>query len=68
MPEDAEVTINVIFPIGQNLYDAVMEQVASAGGSLDALYSDACADVFAHVSDLEQPSNRALRLFHHEEL
>jgi len=68
MPEDAVVTINVIFPIGQNLYDAVMEQVASAGVSLDALYSAACADVFTHLSGLEQPSNRALRLFHLEEL
>ena len=47
MPEGDNVTLNVIFPIDQQLYDAVMEQVGRIGVSLDALYSDVCADAFA---------------------
>ena len=67
MPED-DVTLNVIFPINQQLYDAVMEQVGRIGVSLDALYSDACADAFAQLPGVERQHDRALRLLHIEEL
>jgi len=62
------ITLNVIFPIDQELYDAVMEQVGRIGVSLDAIYSDACADAFAQLPGVEQRQDRALRLFHIEEL
>ena len=62
------ITLNVIFPIDQELYDAVMEQVGRIGVSLDAIYSDACADAFAQLPGVEQQRDRALRLFHIEEL
>ena len=68
MPEGDNVTLNVIFPIDQHLYDAVMEQVGRIGVSLDALYSDACADAFAQLPGVERQHDRALRLFHIEEL
>jgi len=62
------ITLNVIFPIDQELYDAVMEQVGRIGVSLDAIYSDACADAFAQLPGVERQHDRALRLFHIEEL
>jgi len=68
MAEADAVTLNVIFPIDQQLYDAVMEQVDRIGESLDALYSDACADAFAQLPGIEQPHDHTLRLFHIEEL
>jgi len=68
MPEGADVTISVIFPIDQNLYDAVLEQTRRTGLSLDELYSTACADSFADLPGLERRSGRSLRLFHLEEL
>ncbi len=68
MPEGDTVTLNVIFPIDQQLYDAVMEQVGRIGVSLDTLYSDACADAFAQLPGAERQYDRALRLFHIEEL
>ena len=68
MPEGDNVTLNVIFPIDQQLYDAVMEQVGKIGVSLDALYSDACADAFSQLPGVERQHDRALRLFHIEEL
>jgi hypothetical protein len=68
VPEGDNVTLNVIFPIDQQLYDAVMEQACSTGVSLDALYGDACAASFAHLPGVERRSDRALRLFHIEEL
>ena len=68
MPEVDDVTINVIFPIDQKLYDAVMEQVGSTGVSLDALYGDACADSFAQLPGFERRNDQALRFFHIEEL
>lgn len=68
MPEGDDVTINVIFPIDQKLYDAVMEQAGSTGVSLDALYGDACADSFAQLPGVERRNDRALRFFHIEEL
>jgi hypothetical protein len=67
MLED-DVTLNVIFPINQQLYDAVMQQVGRSGLSLDALYSEACADAFAQLSGVERRNDCALRLFHIEEL
>ena len=68
MPEADDVTINVIFPIDQQLYDAVMEQAGSAGISLDELYGDACAGYFTHQVGLERRGDRVLRSFHIEEL
>jgi hypothetical protein len=62
------VTINVIFPIDQQLYDAVMEQVDATGMSLDELYGDACAGYVAHRVGFERRNDRALRSFHMEEL
>ena len=62
------ITLNVIFPIDQELYDSVMEQVGRIGVSLDAIYSDACADAFAQLPAVEQRQDRALRSFHIEEL
>jgi hypothetical protein len=61
VPEADDVTINVIFPIDQQLYDAVMEQAGSAGISLDELYGDACADYVAYQIGFERRSDRALR-------
>src|SRR6187399_1789075 len=63
-----DVTINVIFPIQQKLYDAVMEQVHSTGASLDSLYCDACAGCFAQLPGVEQSSTHILRSFQLEEL
>ena len=68
MPEGDNVTLNVIFPIGQQLYDAVMEQVGRIGIALDTLYSDACANAFAQLPGGERQHDSALRLFHIEEL
>src|SRR3954462_5601762 len=68
MPEADDVPINVIFPIDQQLYDAVMEQASSSGRSLDELYSDSCAHSFAQLPGVERQQDRALRLFHLEEL
>jgi hypothetical protein len=68
MPTVDDVTINVIFPINQKLYDAVTEQALSAGVSLDELYGDACAHYFAQLPGLEGRNDRALRSFHIEEL
>ena len=68
MPEGDNVTLNVIFPIDQQLYDAVMEQVGRIGVSLDALYSDVCTDAFAQLPGVERQHDRGLRLFHIEEL
>jgi hypothetical protein len=68
MPDVDDVTLNVIFPINQQLYDAVMEQVGNSGMSLDQLYADACAVHFAHLLGADRQSNRALRFFHIEEL
>jgi hypothetical protein len=68
MPDVDDVTLNVIFPINQQLYDAVMEQVGNSGMSLDQLYADACAIHFAHLLGADRQSNRALRFFHIEEL
>jgi hypothetical protein len=36
MPEGDDVTLNVIFPIDQQLYDAVVEQLGKRSASLDA--------------------------------
>jgi hypothetical protein len=68
MPEGDDVMINVIFPIGQQLYDAVMEQVRRSGASLDELYYDACAESFAHLPGFERRNDRERRFFHIEEL
>ena len=68
MSKGDSVTRNVIFPIDQQLYDAVMEQVGKIGVSLDALYSDACADAFAQLPGVERQHDRTLHLFHIEEL
>jgi hypothetical protein len=68
MAQDDNATLNVIFPIDQQLYDAVMEQVSRSGVSLDTLYSDACADAFAQLPGLERQQDRALRSFYLEEL
>src|SRR4051812_8825267 len=68
MPKVDDVTINVIFPIDQQLYDAVMEQASSSGRSLDELYSDTCAASFAHLPGDQRQNDRTLRLFHLEEL
>jgi hypothetical protein len=68
MAEGDTVTLNVIFPIDQRLYDAVIEQAGTIGVSLDALYSDTCADAFAELPGVEQLPDPALRLFHLEEL
>jgi hypothetical protein len=65
---EGDVTLNVIFPIDQQLYDAVMEQAGRIGVSLDALYSDACTDSFAQLPGVERQHDRALRMFHIEEL
>lgn len=63
-----DVTINVIFPIVQSLYDAVIEQARSSGQSLDQLYHDSCADAFAQLPALAGQADRELRSFHIEEL
>src|SRR6188472_460402 len=68
MSEADHITVNVIFPIGQQLYDAVIEQVRSTGASLDQLYGDACAGSFACLPGLERQNNRGLHSFHIEEL
>lgn len=68
MHEGENVTITVIFPIDQQLYDAVLTQVGRSGVALDALYGDACADLFAQLPGVEQRNDRALRLFQLEEL
>jgi len=68
MLEADDITINVIFPIDQKLYDAVIEQARSTGLSLDQLYSDACAESFAHLPGVARRNDRALRSFQIEEL
>ena len=68
MPEVDDITIKVIFPIGQSLYDAVSQQLSSTGASLDQLYSDACASIFARLLGAERQHERELRSFHIEEL
>ena len=68
MPESGDVTINVIFPIDQKLYDMVMEQTHRTGISLDALYGDTCADLFAQLPGAEGRNDRGLRSFQIEEL
>ena len=68
MPEGDSVTLNVIFPIDQRLYDAVTEQTSTIGVSLDALYSDTCAEAFAQLPGVEGHPDRVLRVFHIEEL
>src|SRR5215212_717381 len=68
MRESGDVTINVIFPIDQKLYDMVMEQTHRTGISLDALYGDTCADLFAQLPGAEGRNDRGLRSFQIEEL
>src|SRR4051812_29659033 len=68
MAEGDTVTLNVIFPIDQQLYDAVMEQISTSGVALDALYTDACADTFAQLPGVERQHEHALRSFYVEEL
>jgi hypothetical protein len=68
MPEANDVTVNVIFPIDQQLYDAVIAHMRSTGASLDQLYSDACADSFARLPGPGRQNDRGLRSFYIEEL
>ena len=62
------ITIQVIFPIGQQLYDAMNEQARSTGASLDELYGDMCAGHFAQLPGLQSGAAGGLRSFHLEEL
>jgi hypothetical protein len=68
MPEGIDVTLNVIFPIDQQLYDAVLEQLGKRSASLDALYGAACAEAFAQLPGVAQRDDRGLRSFQLEEL
>ena len=68
MPNADDVTINVIFPIAQSLYDAVTEQARSSDRSLDQLYHHACAEAFAQLPASEGRADHRLRSFHIEEL
>jgi hypothetical protein len=68
MPNADDITINVIFPIVQSLYDAVTEQARSSGRSLDQLYHDACAEAFAQLPASGGRADQTLRSFHIEEL
>ena len=68
MSEVDALSINVIFPIDQQLYDAVTEQLHTSGLSLDQLYASACADAFAQLPGMQSRDVPALRSFHLEEL